>query len=225
MAIYWRRFVCKDSQLPFHVGEDVLSLCRLGQIQRLALPSAHLGDCLFRGADAGHIGVFPQPVEQTFCGAFPDGVFSVAAKHKNGVLFLAPGLFLGTLWETHGVAVLFSQTKFRQGTDLAPGLSVGQTDRSAQLHQRLCHRAALSGNVPVHLFQRPFGLPALVRGPRGASAFLRPPLQPVRVPGRQRRKPAYVRETCAQHAVPFPLLPREPDKQGVGAIRRCVSNC
>ncbi len=37
----------------------------------------------------------------------------------------------------------------------------------------------------------------LVRGPRGASAFLRPPLQPVRVPGRQRRKPAYVRETCA----------------------------
>lgn len=33
--------------------------------------------------------------------------------------------------------------------------------------------------------------------PRGASAFLRPPLQPVRVPGRQRRKPAYVRETCA----------------------------
>ena len=46
-------------------------------------------------------------------------------------------------------------------------------------------------------FHRPFGLPALVRGPRGASAFLRPPLQPVRVPGRQRRKPAYVRETCA----------------------------
>ena len=33
--------------------------------------------------------------------------------------------------------------------------------------------------------------------PPWASAFLRPPLQPVRVPGRQRRKPAYVRETCA----------------------------
>mgnify|MGYP000694802879 CR=1 FL=1 len=58
-------------------------------------------------------------------------------------------------------------------------------------------RGAWYGHPLRASFHRPFGLPALVRGPRGASAFLRPPLQPVRVPGRQRRKPAYVRETCA----------------------------
>ena len=42
------------------------------------------------------------------------------------------------------------------------------------------HRFAASGiggGVPD---KKTLGLPALVRGPRGASAFLRPPLQPVR---------------------------------------------
>ena len=62
---------------------------------------------------------------------------------------------------------------------------------------------------------RPFGLPALVRGTGGPAARVRPYLQPVALSGRQRREPAPLREERPQHALARTLLALEPDQQGV----------
>ena len=74
-------------------------------------------------------------------------------------------------------------------------------------------------------FDRPLGLPPLVRGARGAAALLQPCLQSGDLPRRPRRNAQAPRSLGPEHELAGGLFALERHQPGVGAIRRCVSNC
>ena len=81
----------------------------------------------------------------------------------------------------------------------------------------LClHTLSDTEDLPLRAaLDRPLGLPPVVRRPGGLAAGLQPLLQPVHLHRRPREEPETLRADRPEHALALPLLPLQPDQQGM----------